>query len=107
MKSRGVNKLHRSVNDGHYRYLRPGALAQLRDFKLKKSQICLFQLTATAAAAATDAVGGGTASMSRSETVDSICMEDIPSFSVRTYWPRCPQRKKLAASTPIFSRSQS
>ena len=85
-----------------YRYLKPGALAQIRDSKItaksKKTldlqfHMALCQITASTTAAESLAriPNGG---------------DGIPCFSLRTKNPRCLQRKKLVAITPVFCETQ-
>ncbi|GAB4826590.1 hypothetical protein Ancab_039988 [Ancistrocladus abbreviatus] len=104
MKPR-VRALHRSAKYGYNIYLKPGALAQLRDSKIvKRPQIYLHHLLSTNPAAASPT------SSSEPETntaISMLSMEGLPCFAVRTFRSRCLHRKKLAASRPIFNQSQS
>ncbi|CAO2823653.1 unnamed protein product [Amaranthus hypochondriacus] len=84
-----------SPSPSYNRYLRPGALAQMRDFKLttnRRSQICFSLLLLTN-------------SHIQPPTADSnSSMEVGPSFfPLSPHRPRCLRRKKLAALPPIFT----
>ncbi|GAB4830861.1 hypothetical protein Ancab_004888 [Ancistrocladus abbreviatus] len=105
----GVKAPHRSTNDGYNRYLKPGALAQLRDSKIfKKPQIYLHNLLPTTSVDPSPSNGGDASSVTEpANPIPLLSMEVVPCFSVRTYRPRCLRRKKLAASMPIFTQSQS
>ncbi|XP_068336394.1 uncharacterized protein [Pyrus communis] len=83
------------------KYLKPGALAQIRDSRISRarshqlnwlSQICLSPALSP----------GPDAGLPQANA-----MEGFPCFSGRIYGPRCPQRKKLAASKSVMFLSPS
>ncbi|KAM7498299.1 hypothetical protein LguiA_022713 [Lonicera macranthoides] len=79
-------------NSSYLKFLKPGALAQLRDSKISarcnrfgsQSQICLYR------------------SPSTSGQLPAGELDGLPCFAGRIYGPRCPQRKKLAATKCMF-----
>ncbi|KAM3701458.1 hypothetical protein ACB098_05G173700 [Castanea mollissima] len=89
--------------EGFYRYLMPGTLAQLRDSKitakwhqkhdLETHMISSFQL----------ALHGVTLSSPNQNNNTPYPRDAVPCFASRiNYHPRCLQRKKLIAVTPVF-----
>ncbi|XP_042519261.1 uncharacterized protein LOC122093074 [Macadamia integrifolia] len=80
-----------------YRYLKPGALAQLRDSKINarsqrrdlQTQIHLYRVTSSSLALSTG-------------TNIQPQIDGFPCFVGRTYGPRCPQRKKLVAAKSFY-----
>ncbi|KAH7859644.1 hypothetical protein Vadar_003708 [Vaccinium darrowii] len=78
-----------SAEERYLRYLKPGALAQLRDSKI----------TARSHRCSTDS--------SHFHDISSLYpspsqIDGYPCFSARIYSPRCPQRKKLCAPKSVF-----
>ncbi|KZV55172.1 hypothetical protein F511_12759 [Dorcoceras hygrometricum] len=97
VRSSGFRSL--STSPSFYTYLKPGALAQLRYSKItarskkigSQALIALCQLNA-----ASDSP------FSLPHSTD-FAMDAIPCFNLRvTSYPRCLQRKKLAAAMPFF-----
>ncbi|XP_024960714.1 uncharacterized protein LOC112501236 [Cynara cardunculus var. scolymus] len=104
-------------DNGYLRYLRPGALAQLRDSKINArshlrsygSQISIHRAVPSSP----------TSSPSRSLSAFSVIQQqqqdvtgtftttdgEIPFIFARFYEPRCPQRKKLMAAKSMFCPS--
>ncbi|MCL7031093.1 hypothetical protein MKW94_023560 [Papaver nudicaule] len=83
--------------EGYHRYLKPGALAQLRDSRIvsAKSQISLFRVSASKLGISTASV---TSTTVQNHQISSIAAnEGFPCFTGRIFNPRCPQRKKLVA----------
>ncbi|KAI5340325.1 PREDICTED: AT4G26960 [Prunus dulcis] len=89
------SSLNRST-EPFLKYLKPGALAQIRDSRISSarshrlnwlSQIC----TSPPSSPANDA------GLPQVNVIDGF-----PCFSGRIYGPRCPQRKKLAASKSVL-----
>ncbi|KAI3753350.1 hypothetical protein L2E82_25401 [Cichorium intybus] len=100
--------------DGYLRYLKPGALAQLRDSKIIAkthhrsaiSQIYIHRATSLSPVASPSRSPNvaGVAQQQQEEATGTIAATDggSPCFSVRFYGPRCPQRKKLMAARSMF-----
>ncbi|XP_027171990.1 uncharacterized protein LOC113771617 [Coffea eugenioides] len=84
----------RGESPAYLRYLKPGALAQLRDSRI------------SARTHGVDSKPTQISSPPRPATPPQIGPSDGPSspcLSARIYGPRCPQRKKLvAAKGPLF-----
>ncbi|KAK3014229.1 hypothetical protein RJ639_008162 [Escallonia herrerae] len=83
-----------TIRDHSYlRYLKPGALAQLRDSRIKtkshladsQAQICLYRTTSQP-----------------TTPTQTASFDALPCFISRIYSPRCPQRKKLMAAKSAF-----
>ncbi|XP_076935582.1 uncharacterized protein LOC143602303 [Bidens hawaiensis] len=87
-----MNRRNRNRSTATYlRYLKPGALAQLRDSKINARSHHL-RVTPSSPVASSPPRSPTTA-------VDA----GSPCFSIRLYGPRCPQRKKLmAARSALF-----
>ncbi|OVA03377.1 hypothetical protein BVC80_205g5 [Macleaya cordata] len=89
-----------SKDEGFQRYLKPGALAQLRNSRINSrsqrpdlhSQISLYRSSSLLISSATE-----TNFQTQISTIDGF-----PCFSGRIYSPRFPQRKKLVASKSVF-----
>ncbi|KAM7492348.1 hypothetical protein LguiA_035269 [Lonicera macranthoides] len=87
-----------SIDKAYLRYLKPGALAQLRDSRINarssrldsKSQINLRRTPSPSS------------SPLRSPDAGQAPTEAFPCFAARIFGPRCPQRKKLVASKSVF-----
>ncbi|XP_076941513.1 uncharacterized protein LOC143611105 [Bidens hawaiensis] len=92
-------------NNNYLRYLKPGALAQLRDSKINARshirspdyQICLHRVTPSSPSRMFNAAGGG--AQQQQEVAGGLTVSDgeLPFVSVRFSAPRCLQRKKLMA----------
>ncbi|OVA06607.1 hypothetical protein BVC80_1737g13 [Macleaya cordata] len=94
---RSVCKSSPKREEGYYRYLKPGALAQLRDSRISaKSQRTDLQIQIRVASS----ISSSTGINNIQNQISSI--EGFPCFSGRIYSPRCPQRKKLVASRSFF-----
>ncbi|KAJ4975105.1 hypothetical protein NE237_000211 [Protea cynaroides] len=86
--------------EGFYKYLKPGALAQLRDLRINarsqrpdlQTQIPFYRVNSTPSALST-----GTNLQPQIATIDGF-----PCFVGRSYGPRCPQRKKLVAAKSFY-----
>ncbi|KAK9053337.1 hypothetical protein SSX86_029970 [Deinandra increscens subsp. villosa] len=97
----------------YLRYLKPGALAQIRDSKIharthsrrsSDSQIYLTRATSSSPVASSPSRSPNAAvSGQQQESTGTIAAVDggSPCFSPRLYGPRCPQRKKLMAARSI------
>ncbi|KAK9286028.1 hypothetical protein L1049_025231 [Liquidambar formosana] len=107
--NRRARTLHRSFptrNEGFNRYLKPGALARLRDSRISArsfrfdshSQISLYRSPSPSSPP----------SLSPTNSQPQVAMIDgFPCFAGRIYGPRCPQRKKLVATKSVFFLSSS
>ncbi|KAG1368340.1 hypothetical protein COCNU_14G008080 [Cocos nucifera] len=93
---RGPNAkaLPSKIEERLHRYLRPGALARLRDSRISARsprstlKIPIPRLSAPSSPQAPPAAAAQ--------------MDGSPCFVIRTYGPRFPQRKKLVAAKSIF-----
>ncbi|XP_010276112.1 PREDICTED: uncharacterized protein LOC104610941 [Nelumbo nucifera] len=102
--NRRVRSLSRSAakgDEGFYRYLKPGALAQIRDSRISarcqrldlQAQISTYRFTSSLSSS----VSTGSSIQAQIATIDGF-----PCFGRRIHSPRCPQRKKLVAAKSIF-----
>ncbi|CAL5403459.1 hypothetical protein ACSBR2_027704 [Camellia fascicularis] len=82
-------------DEGYLRYLKPGALAQLRDSRISaRSHRTDLQIQISLCR---------TPSPSSSPVrAANAQIDGFPCFSGRIYGPRCPQRKKLVAAKSVF-----
>ncbi|CAI9262909.1 unnamed protein product [Lactuca saligna] len=97
-------------DNGYLRYLRPGALAQLRDSKINarsllrscNSQIYLHRAIPSSPSRSSEAVGS--IQQQQQEVTGTFTTTDgeLPFLSGRSYAPRCPQRKRLTAARSVF-----
>ncbi|KAF8410726.1 hypothetical protein HHK36_003263 [Tetracentron sinense] len=95
-------------DEGFHRYLKPGALAQLRDSRISarsqkpnlQTQIYLYRFTKSIPISSSLQIGDNI--QTQIATID-----EFPCFSGRIYGPRCPQRKKLVAAKSFFFLSSS
>ncbi|PIA57871.1 hypothetical protein AQUCO_00500055v1 [Aquilegia coerulea] len=86
------------------RYLKPGALAQIRDSKISarsqkpslKTQIALYRLVTSSTNEST--------TTTTTTTQISMISNGFPCFGSRRFYnsPSCPQRKKLVASKSFY-----
>lgn len=83
---------------GYNRYLKPGALAQLRDSRINarssrigSTQISLYRMETSSSP-----------STLPSPTTIQVQIDGIPCFAGRIYGPRCPQRKKIVATKSVL-----
>ncbi|KAB1201967.1 hypothetical protein CJ030_MR8G005349 [Morella rubra] len=94
-----------SKTESFHKYLKPGALAQIRDSRisarthrvnslywLSSSQMSLHRTTPQPSPSSSND--------GQQPTVNA--MESIPYFAARIYGPRCPQRKKLVAAKSVL-----
>ncbi|KMT04172.1 hypothetical protein BVRB_8g186200 [Beta vulgaris subsp. vulgaris] len=91
-----------STSTSYSRYLRPGALAQMRDSKLtnmRRSQICFSLLLLSNSHIQTTTL----------DSNPSMAMMEVapPFFPLSPHRTRCLRRKHLSAVAPIFTPSQS
>ncbi|RZC46326.1 hypothetical protein C5167_039273 [Papaver somniferum] len=83
--------------EGYHRYLKPGALAQIRDSRAK-SQISLFRVSASKLGISAASVTSAAIAAAQNHQISAIAStEGFPCFTGRIFNPRCPQRKKLVA----------
>ncbi|KAL8045959.1 hypothetical protein ABFS82_08G150600 [Erythranthe guttata] len=87
-----------------YTYLKPGALAQLRNSKITARSR---QIGAQTLLALCQLNLSSDSPFSQQQSPD-FSMDGVPCFNLRVAnFPRCLQRKKLIAATPFFSETQS
>ncbi|MFS7998533.1 hypothetical protein Hanom_Chr12g01154991 [Helianthus anomalus] len=90
--------------DGYLRYLKPGALAQLRDRKINARthyRSADYQISLSRASPSSPAAVSPSRSLNAAGSTPqpdaAVVDAELPCFSPRFYGPRCPQRKKLMA----------
>ncbi|XP_076894620.1 uncharacterized protein LOC143546967 [Bidens hawaiensis] len=107
----------KSDNNNYLRYLKPGALAQLRDSKINARsplrspdyQICFHRATPsspiTSPSRSFNAAGGVVQHHQQQEVAGGLTVSDgeLPFVSVRFSASRCLQRKKLMAVRSMCS----
>ncbi|KAI3708097.1 hypothetical protein L2E82_37152 [Cichorium intybus] len=101
-------------DNGYLRYLRPGALAQLRDSKINArsllrscdSQIYINRALPSSPPRSPNAAGA--IQQQQQDVTGTFTTTDgeLPFLSGRLYAPRCPQRKKLMAARSMFYLNQ-
>ncbi|KAK9155706.1 hypothetical protein Sjap_003186 [Stephania japonica] len=105
--NRRLRRLCRSGNGGglYLKYLRPGALAQIRDSKISARshstrapppKILLYRPPSSPS---NNGPNNGAPQIAQISVVD---LEGFPCFASRGFAPRCPQRKKLVAAKSFF-----
>ncbi|KAI4298692.1 hypothetical protein L6164_032220 [Bauhinia variegata] len=95
-------------NGGFHRYLKPGALAQLRDSKINARSRRCNSLTQKSLCKLSSLVLTEASISSSSPTEESNPLnqfDGVPTFALRINRPRCLQRKKLFAVTPVFAEN--
>ncbi|CAK9140940.1 unnamed protein product [Ilex paraguariensis] len=96
--NRRVRRSSSKANSSYLRYLKPGALAQLRDSRISarthridpKAQILLYRTPSPLP------------SPVRSANSVQTQIDGVPCFSGRVYGLRCPQRKRVVAAKAVF-----
>ncbi|KAI3755591.1 hypothetical protein L1987_55395 [Smallanthus sonchifolius] len=94
--------------NSYFRFLKPGALAQLRDSKINarfhlrspESQICLHRATPSSPTSASRSLNtSGIIQQQQQDVTGNLTTTDaeLPFLSARFYAPRCLKRKKLMA----------
>ncbi|XP_059664481.1 uncharacterized protein LOC132310314 [Cornus florida] len=100
--NRRIRRSSSKRDEGYLRYLKPGALAQLRDSRISArshrvdSQTHI-PLHRSPSPPSSSPVRTANAVLAQISTIDGF-----PCFSGRIYGPRCPQRKKLVAAKSVF-----
>ena len=104
----GKNSVDKKSDTGYLRYLRPGALAQLRDSKINarshlRSHDSQISVHRAISSSLTSSLPGSTSDFIQQQQQEvtgtfTIADGELPFVSVRFYAPRCPQRKKLMAA---------
>ncbi|XP_028751777.1 uncharacterized protein LOC114762970 [Neltuma alba] len=85
--------------DQFHKFLKPGALARIRDSRIsarshRLSSLCQISLCPNSPPSSSRSTDG---------QPQINVAEGSPLFAGRTYGPRCPQRKKLVASKYVLS----
>ncbi|KAI4295897.1 hypothetical protein L6164_035893 [Bauhinia variegata] len=95
-------------NEGFHRYLKPGALAQLRDSKFSARSRRHSSLTEKSLSKLSQVpIATPIASSFPSEESNPPNQfNGVPTFALRINRPRCLQRKKLFAVTPVFTEDE-
>ncbi|KAJ7948153.1 Peptidyl-prolyl cis-trans isomerase [Quillaja saponaria] len=100
-RTRSIQKSSPSRTESLHKYLKPGALARLRDSRISArshrvrliSQICLHRISPPS-------------SPQSNESHPLVNVNDgFPCFAGRVYGPRFPQRKKLMAVKCVLSQN--
>ncbi|KAF6168133.1 hypothetical protein GIB67_011518 [Kingdonia uniflora] len=89
-------------SSSYNKYLKPGALAQLRDSRFRstkpkpnlKTQISIRRVNSLNSSASSLITNGATQTQ--------ISIDGFPCFAGRIYGPRCTQRKKIVAAKSIY-----
>lgn len=82
------------------KYLKPGALAQLRDARIHaRSQTFI---AARKLSVVANAEPSGPTRANQPNQPQASIVDETPCFKVRSFGPCCPQRKKLMASKAFF-----
>ena len=84
-----------------HKYLKPGALAQIRDSRITAHRLnSLYLLSSSISLHRTSSPPSSNATAQ--QTPVNAFTDDIPCFSGRIYDPRYPQRKKLVAAKSVL-----
>ncbi|EXC01251.1 hypothetical protein L484_002813 [Morus notabilis] len=99
-RTRAVHRSSPSRTEPFLKYLKPGALARIRDSRISARShraIALSQIRLSPPSSPPPPTPG---------QLPVSVMDVFPCFSPRFYGPRCPQRKKLVASKSVLFPSQ-
>lgn len=100
--NRRTRPLHRSSpnrTEPFLKYLKPGALAQIRDSRISARShriVSIAQIRSSPPSSPPSTPG----------QPPVTAMDGFPCFSGRVYGPRCPQRKKIVSSKSVLFPSQ-
>ncbi|XP_030927171.1 uncharacterized protein LOC115953577 isoform X2 [Quercus lobata] len=86
-----------------HKYLKPGALAQIRDSRITAHRLnSLYLLSSSSSISIHRTSSPPSSNAAAQQTPVSAFTDGIPCFSGRIYGPRCPQRKKLVAAKSVL-----
>ncbi|XP_028755210.1 uncharacterized protein LOC114714630 [Neltuma alba] len=92
----------------HNRFLKPGALGRLRDFKLSARSRIFDSHAQIPISELLTSHSSSTSTSSSSDQIDPAMNQinfGVPCFALRINSPRCLLRKKLFAVAPVFAES--
>ena len=95
----------RSEPEPFHKYLKPGALAQIRDSRISAHRVnshSLYLLSSSSSISLHRTSSPPSSNAAPQQTPLSVSTDGIPCFSGRIYGPRCPQRKKLVAAKSVL-----
>ncbi|KAH7533064.1 uncharacterized protein LOC107408961 [Ziziphus jujuba] len=98
-RSRSHHRSSPNRTEPFLKFLKPGALAQIRDSRISARShrvVSLLQIRTSPPSSPPSTPGQPPAN----------AMDGFPCFSARIYGPRCPQRKKLVAAKSVLFPSQ-
>ncbi|PON83836.1 hypothetical protein TorRG33x02_203870 [Trema orientale] len=99
-RTRAIHRSSPSRTEPFLKYLKPGALAQIRDSRISARShrvVSLAQIRSSQPSSPPPSTPG---------QLSVAAMDGFPCFSGRVFGPRCPQRKKLVASKAVLFPSQ-
>ena len=86
-----------------HKYLKPGALAQIRDSRISAHRVnSLYLLSSSSSISLHRTSSPPSSNAAPQQTPLNASTDGIPCFSGRIYGPRCPQRKKLMAAKSVL-----
>ena len=93
----------RSDSEPFHKYLKPGALAQIRDSRITAHRLnSLYLLSSSSSISLHRTSSPPSSNAAAQQTPLNAFTDAIPCFSGRIYGPRCPQRKKLVAAKSVL-----
>ncbi|KAK9986935.1 hypothetical protein SO802_031886 [Lithocarpus litseifolius] len=84
-----------------HKYLKPGALAQIRDSRISAHRVNSLSLLSSSISLHRTSSPPSSNAAAQQTPVNAFA-DGIPCFSGRIYGPRCPQRKKLVAAKSVL-----
>ncbi|PON68723.1 hypothetical protein PanWU01x14_093300 [Parasponia andersonii] len=100
-RTRAIHGSSPSRTEPFLKYLKPGALAQIRDSRISAKSHRVVSLAQIRSSQPSSPPPSSTPSQ-----LSVAAMDGFPCFSGRIFGPRCPQRKKLVASKAVLFTSQ-
>ena len=92
----------RSDSEPFHKYLKPGALAQIRDSRISAHRVNSLYLLSSSSISLHCTSSPPSSNAAPQQTPLNASTDGIPCFSGRIYGPRCPQRKKLMAAKSVL-----